>query len=138
MLKAETTLIPNQVRQLFSNIEGYRQVAPLGDAIRLTDPDTGTPQRLLCCFIRAKNTGTIVVVSNVVPPHHTDVVIPPDHESALHMGFFNHPSEQPARIESFLDQLQDCYIYKEERDIALHKQSMLDHILNNECAYIYI
>lgn len=138
MLKAEATLIPNRVRQLFSNVEGFRQVAPLGDFVKLTDPETGEPQHLLCCVSRAKNTGTIVIVSNVIPPHHKDMVIPPDHESSVHISFFNHPAEQPGRIEAFLDILQDCFIYKNEDEIALHKQSMLDHILNNECAYIYL
>lgn len=138
MLKVETTLIPNRVRQLLGNVEGFRQVAPLGDFVRLTHPETGAPQHLLCCFIRAKNTGTIIVVTNVVAPHLKDQVIPPDHESSVHIGFFNHPSEQPDKIESFIDQLQACFMYENEEDIAIHKDSMFGHILNNETAYVYI
>jgi len=138
MLKAEATLIPNRVRQLFSNVEGFRQVAPLGDFVKLADPETGAPQHLLCCVARAKNTGTIIVISNVVPPHHRDMEIPPDHESSVHVSFFNHPSEQAGRVEAFLDVLQECFIYSNEDDIPVHKESMLNHILNNECAYIYL
>lgn len=130
MLKAEATLIPNRVRQLFSNVEGFRQVAPLGDFVKLADPDTGKPQRLVCHFGRAKNTGTIIIVMNVVSPTLKDPYINPDHESSVHVSFFNHPSEQSDRIEAFLDILQDCYIYENETDIALQKQSMLNQILN--------
>lgn len=138
MLKVEATLIPNRVRQLLANVEGFRQVAPLGDFVRLADPETGKPQRLVCCFGRAKNTGTIVVVTNVELPHLKDVLIQPDHESAVHVSFFNHPSEQLGRIELFLDTLQECYIYENESDIALQKQSMLDQIMNSHGAYICI
>jgi hypothetical protein len=138
MLKVEATLIPNRVRQLLANVEGFRQVAPLGDAIQLSDPETGKTKQLVCYFGRAKNTGTIVVVTNILPPHLEDLLIQPEHESAVHVSFFNHPDEQTGRIEQFLDTLQDCYIYENESDVALQKQSMLNHILNSHGAYICI
>ncbi|MNF18553.1 hypothetical protein D3C80_2227020 [compost metagenome] len=56
----------------------------------------------------------------------------------MHVSFFNHPSEQLGRIELFLDTLQECYIYENESDIALQKQSMLDQIMNSHGAYICI
>jgi hypothetical protein len=138
MLKVEATLIPNRVRQLLANVEGFRQVAPLGEFVRLADPETGKPQRLVCWVSRAKNTGTLVVVTNVFAPQLKEAVIEPDHESAVHISFFNHPSEQLGRIEQFLDVLQDCYIYENESDIALQKQSILNQIMNNRGTYICI
>lgn len=138
MLKVEATLIPERVRTLLASVEGYRQVAALGDSVRLTDPETGKPQRLVCYVSRAKNTGTIVVVTNILPPYLNDMVIDYDHESAVHISFFNHPEEQPARIEQFLDALQDCYIYENDANMELQKQSMLDLILNNNGAYVCI
>lgn len=138
MFKAETTLIPSRVRHLYSNIEGFRQVAPLGDAVELSNPETGTPGRLLVVVHRAKNTGTIVVTSNITAPHHKERVIPQGRESSVHVGFFNHPEDAAGRVETFLDALQSCYIYKDEDEIAIHKDSMLGHILNNETAYLYI
>lgn len=138
MLKVEATLIPNRVRQLLANVEGFRQVAPLGDSVRLADPETGKPQRLVCWVSRAKNTGTLVVVTNVKAPQLKEAVIEPDHESAVHVSFFNHPDEQVGRIEQFLDALQDCYIYENESDIVLQKQSLLNQIMNNRGTYICI
>jgi hypothetical protein len=138
MLKVEATLIPNRVRQLLANVEGFRQVAPLGEFVRLADPETGKPQRLVCWVSRAKNTGTLVVVTNVKAPQLKEAVIEPDHESAVHVSFFNHPDEQVGRIEQFLDALQDCYIYENESDMAIQKQSMLSQIMNNRGAYICI
>lgn len=138
MLKVEATLIPNRVRQVFANIEGFRQVAPLGEQIRLTDVDTGAPQHLMCCVSRAKNTGTIVVVTNVIAPHLMHQVIELEHESSVHVSFFNQPLDVVSRVETLLDALQDCFSYESEEDQAVHKDSMMTHILNNECAYIYI
>lgn len=138
MLKVKAILSPNQLRYGLQNIEGFRQLSPLGPAIELTDPESGRTREITITFIRTKNTGVLLAIINVYSPVLKDQIIPQDGHSAMYVSFYNHPAEIDSRLETFIDALQACFIYESSKDILVHKVAMMDHILTSDIAHVVI
>jgi hypothetical protein len=138
VLKVKAILSPNQLRYGLQNIEGFRQLSPLGPAIELTDPESGRTREITITFIRTKNTGVLLVLINVYSPVLKDQYIEPGCESAMYTSFYNHPTEIDSRLETFIDALQACFIYEGSKDIYVHKIAMMDHILSSDIAHVVI
>ncbi|MNU72267.1 hypothetical protein D3C71_617220 [compost metagenome] len=138
MLKVKAILSPNQLRYGLQNIEGFRQLSPLGPGIELTDPESGRTREIVVTVTRTKNTGVVIVIINVYSPVLKDQIIPQDGHSAVYMSFFNHPEEIDSRLETFIDALQACFIYESSKDILVHKVAMMDHILSSDIAHVVI
>lgn len=138
MLKVEATLSPQLLRYQMQNIEGFRQVQPLGAFIELTDEETGRTRKITVTFTRTKNTGVVVVMINVYAPNLKEQVIPLGCESAVYLGFLSNPDEICGKLETFIDALQACFIYESQKDIDAHKASMLTHIMGSPIAHIVI
>lgn len=138
MLKMNASLVPRQVWYSLQNIEGFRQVQPLGSSVELTDPETGAVNKLYCSFARTRNTGVMTVITNTHSPMHRDIVLEEGGNSSVHVAFYKRPDEVVGLIETFLDALQSCYIYDSGRDQALQKQSLIDDILNGDFVTISI
>ncbi len=138
MLKVETTLSPQLLRYHMQNIEGFRQVQPLGPLMELTHEETGRPRDIVVTFTRPKNTGMIIVLINVYSPVIKEQVIPEGWESAVYVGNYKDPGDVYSMVETFLDALQACFIYESLKDIHAHKASMMDHILDQSVAYVVL
>lgn len=138
MFKPDITLSPQLLRYHMQNIEGFRQVQPLGPLIELVHEETGRTREITVTFTRPKNTGMIIVLINVYNPTLKDQVIEDGCESAVYVGNFRDPGDVYSKLETFLDALQECFIYESLKDMHTHKAAMMDHILDSSVAYVVL
>jgi hypothetical protein len=138
VLKVECILSPQLLRYHMQNIEGFRQVQPLGANLELTDGETGRTNEIAISVTRVKNTGLIVATVGRYSPILKDQLIPEGWESAVYIATYQHVGQISSLLESFVDALQVCFIYESGKDVFVHKESMMDYLLGNPIAHFVL